>query len=188
MKVRDSGMPDVIYWESLFNVPLILKKMNVTNEIQTLIEVGSGYGTFTIPTSKLIGGKIKAYDIEDYMISFLSDRIAKSDTQNIDLTKCDLLANGFPHADDSIDYVMLFNILHHSAPEEFLKESYRVLRKGGQVGVIHWNFDPTTPRGPAMDIRPKPEELAEKIYAAGFSLSNEKIELPPFHYGWIGIK
>lgn len=29
MKVRDSGMPDESYWESLFDVPLIIERMDI---------------------------------------------------------------------------------------------------------------------------------------------------------------
>lgn len=188
MKVRDSGMPEVEYWETLFDIPLILEKMGINNGIRTLIEIGSGYGTFTVPTSYMISGEILAYDIDDEMVSFLNKRIELNGIKNINLQKCDLLKEGFPQDSDSVDYVMLFNILHHSNPEEFLSESYRVLRKGGIVGVIHWNYDPTTPRGPAMDIRPKPDDLAKSITNARFKLEGKKLDLAPFHYGLIGIK
>jgi hypothetical protein len=29
MRIRDSGMPDEAYWESLFDAPLILKKVGI---------------------------------------------------------------------------------------------------------------------------------------------------------------
>ena len=41
----------------------------------------------------------------------------------------------------SVDYVFLFNILHGEKPEQLLKESYRILKLGGKVGIIHWNYD-----------------------------------------------
>ena len=52
------------------------------------------------------------------------------------------------------------------------------------LGVMHWNYDPTTPRGPSMDIRPRPEQCAEWALEAGFRLRDPGIiDLPPFHYG-----
>ncbi len=44
---------------------------------------------------------------------------------------------------------MLFNILHAAESGALLAEARRVLKVGGKLGVMHWNYDPTTPRGPA---------------------------------------
>jgi ubiquinone/menaquinone biosynthesis C-methylase UbiE len=83
---------------------------------------------------------------------------------------------------------MLFNILHAENPVRILQEAYRVLSPLGKVGVIHWNFDPTTPRGPSMSIRPRPEQCQEWIKLAGFELTKPHINLPPYHYGLVGQK
>jgi len=53
---------------------------------------------------------------------------------------------------------MLFNILHHDKPQELLGEAYKVLRKNGKVGIIHWRTDMETPPSPEISIRPKPEQ------------------------------
>ena len=52
MKVRDSGMPAEDLWASFFNVDLILSELHINSEVNDLVEVGCGYGTFTIPVSK----------------------------------------------------------------------------------------------------------------------------------------
>jgi hypothetical protein len=44
-------------------------------------------------------------------------------------------------------------------PEGLLREAYRILSHGGRLGIMHWNYDPATPRGPSMDIRPGPEQF-----------------------------
>jgi len=65
-----------------------------------------------------------------------------------------------------------------------LREAFRVLKSGGKLGIIHWNYDPTTPRGPAMDIRPRPEQCQDWAESVGFSLlAPGIIDLPPYHYG-----
>jgi ubiquinone/menaquinone biosynthesis C-methylase UbiE len=53
-----------------------------------------------------------------------------------------------------VDYAMLFNILHAEQPERLLREARRILAPHGLLGIIHWNYDPSTPRGPSMEIRP----------------------------------
>jgi hypothetical protein len=56
------------------------------------------------------------------------------------------------------------------------------------VGVIHWNYDPNTPRGPSLAIRPRPADCRRWIEEAGFVLVNDIIDLPPYHYGLCGRK
>ncbi|MDP2303321.1 MAG: hypothetical protein Q8N03_12960 [Ignavibacteria bacterium] len=60
---------------------------------------------------------------------------------------------------EEVDFMRLFNILHAEKSTEILEESFRMLKINGRIGVIHWNYDSSTPRGPSMSIRPKPEEL-----------------------------
>lgn len=191
MKVRDSGMPEADYWESLFNVPLILDRMGVDDTVETLVEVGCGYGTFTLPAARrLQTGRIHAFDIDGEMVLFTKQRLQESPAGNVDVvvTHADLLSDNSLKS-ESADYVMLFNILHHDRPEEFLELAYRWLRPGGRIGVIHWRYDETTPRGPKMEIRPRPEQLLAAAERCGFFVSGGAvIDLPPYHYGFIGIK
>jgi hypothetical protein len=49
---------------------------------------------------------------------------------------------------------------------------------------MHWNYDPSTPRGPPMDIRPRPEQCAAWAECAGFRLEPPgRINFPPYHFG-----
>jgi hypothetical protein len=52
MKVSVSGMPEEAYWNSLFDIPLIVKWLNVDTRIEPIVEIGCGYGTFTVPVAK----------------------------------------------------------------------------------------------------------------------------------------
>jgi SAM-dependent methyltransferase len=83
-----------------------------------------------------------------------------------------------------MDAALLFNILHHEEPVALMKEALRVLKPKGMLAVIHWNYDPTTPRGPAMEIRPRPEQCIEWGREAGFRFNERnRYKLPPYHYG-----
>lgn len=73
----------------------------------------------------------------------------------------DFVADGSGLPDGSADYVMLFNILHREQPETLLREAWRILSPRGRLGIMHWNYDPTTPRRPSMEIRPRPEQCRE---------------------------
>ena len=80
-------------------------------------------------------------------------------------------------ADNSIDYVMLFNILHHESPTDFINEAYRILKPNGKVGILHWRSDVETPRGPDLTIRPKPDQIFQWIDKQKFSVYKEPVNL-----------
>ncbi len=188
MKIRESGMPEEKYWESFFNVQNIFSKLQLGNKIIDAAEFGSGYGTFTVPAAKIIRGIIHAFDIDDEMIYRLSHRAKAENLSNIVIHHNDFVKEGTLLVNSSIDYVMMFNILHAENPVDLLKEALRILKPGGKAGIIHWIFSSKTPRGPSMNIRPKPEQCIEWMESAGFKIENEVISLPPYHYGIVGIK
>jgi len=182
MKIRESGMPKQEMWESLFNVEAILSNLEINSQINDIAEIGCGYGTFTIPVSKKIKGVLHAFDIEQEMIEFVRNRARCESLGNIKLYNKDVISETTGLRSCSVDYVMLFNILHHERPDELLNESYRILRQGGKVGIIHWRSDIETPRGPQLAIRPTPEQCKQLAIEAGFAIYKESI-LEPYHYG-----
>jgi SAM-dependent methyltransferase len=79
---------------------------------------------------------------------------------------------------------LLFNILHCEEPVRLLAEAARVVRPGGAVLVIHWRHDPPTPRGPNLEIRPRPEQVMGWARETGLlEAEGQAIDLPPWHYG-----
>ena len=185
MKVRDSGMPEETKWNDFFDIDLILSELNIDSNIADLVEIGSGYGTFTIPTAKLIQGKLFAFDIEEEMIETLNQKIKKEQINNVVLEKRDILTQSSGLTDNSIDYVMLFNILHHESPLEFIIEAYRILKPAGKIGIIHWRSDISTPRGPDLNIRPKPEQITSWFDQQKFSIDKQPFIIEPYHFGLI---
>jgi hypothetical protein len=84
----------------------------------------------------------------------------------------------------SRDACLLFNILHCEEPVRLLTEAARAVRSGGWVLVIHWRYDPATPRGPALDIRPRPERILDWAAQTGLlEPAAPVLDLPPWHYG-----
>lgn len=188
MKVRDSGMPDVAFWESLFNVELILDRLALDGSVCHLAEFGCGYGTFTLPAAKRITGTLHTFDVDEAALGLARVRAAEAGAANVIFLHRDFIDEGTALPDACVDYVMLFNILHHERPEEITREARRILRPGGKVGAIHWIHSAATPRGPALEIRPKPGQLISLLRDSGFQVAQDTpVELPPWHYGIIAV-
>ncbi len=188
MKVRDSGMPNEEVWESLFDIDSIIQKMELMVVQGTVVDLGCGYGTFTIPVARNIQGEVIGIDLDRQLLDQLQAKLSKEQIQNVILQQADFMADGTRLKNESADYVMLFNILHTEEPVALLTEAKRILKKHGKVGIIHWNYDPTTPRGPNMEIRPRPEQCIQWTLTAGFQIKKEYIDLKPYHYGIIAVK
>ncbi|MGZ4904077.1 MAG: class I SAM-dependent methyltransferase [Halobacteriota archaeon] len=182
MKVRESDMPSEDVWESFFEPFDILRTLEVDSTVVDAAEFGCGYGTFTIPAAKIISGVLYAVDIDPEKVERVKERARIEGLTNIVAMVRDFLAEGSGIDDASVDYVMLFNILHDEAPRRILDEAYRILRPGGKAGVIHWQYSRSTPRGPSMDIRPSPEQCHKWALQAGFSYLGT-YDLKPYHYG-----
>ena len=187
MKIRESGMPGREIWEQFFDPRNILATLGLDKHMTDVAEFGCGYGTFTIPAARVIKGKIYAFDIEPDMITLTKEEAEKQGLSNVEAIQRDFVAEGTGLPDQSVDYGMLFNILHIEHPEILLKESYRILKPKGKLSIIHWNYNPTTPRGPSMEIRPKPDQCIEWARRAGFA-DSKQFDLNPHHYGIVVSK
>ena len=187
MKTRESGMPGKAMWEKFFDSGNVLATLGMNNQTVNVAEFGCGYGTFTIPAAKIIKGVIYALDIEPEMVRITSEEANSKNLDNVKAIVRDFIVDGSGLPEESVDYVMLFNILHLENPGVLLAEAERILKKGGKLGIIHWNYDPMTPRGPSMSIRPKPGDCIKWARAAGFG-DPRQFDLKPHHYGIVLVK
>ena len=186
MKIRESGMPEEFMWSRFFDPVYILKTIGLSNETKDVADFGCGYGTFTIPAARMISGRVYAIDINPEMMTTVTDKILKNTVNNVETIERDILAEGSGLADESVEYVLLFNMLHTKYPEKLLKEAYRVLRNNECVAIMNWNLDPKTPRGPSMEMRPSLERCVEWCVEASFDQhSKEVYDFKPYHYGLV---
>jgi SAM-dependent methyltransferase len=183
MKVRDSGMPPQDYWETLLDVPGILDAFGLGPATGDVAELGCGYGTFTLPLAGRIGGTVHALDIDPEMVAITQRRATEAGLDNVRTEVRDVLAGGFGQPGCSCDAALLFNILHAEQPVALLRAARDVVRPGGIVAVIHWRSDIATPRGPALEIRPRSEQITAWAGEAGLETAGASFLLPPWHFG-----
>jgi SAM-dependent methyltransferase len=179
-------MPAVEQWESYFDIAGVLEALGCHVVGGDAVEFGCGYGTFTIPLAQRTFGTVFGLDIDPLMVAATAARSLQVGLKNIVVEQRDFVAQGCGRESGSASLVLLFNILHIENPVNLLKEARRVLRPGGFVGVIHWNYDVRTPRGPSLDIRPKPEQCRAWGERAGLRWVREQA-LPgsPWHWGMV---
>jgi ubiquinone/menaquinone biosynthesis C-methylase UbiE len=177
-------MPKEEQWNTYFAPNEVLKLLGLNSNIMDVADFGCGYGTFTMPAAKIISGKIYAFDIEPDMIKTVKQKAKTLSINNVGAILRDFICEGSGLKDKSVNYVFLFNILHTEKPKLLLKESYRILKFGGKVGIIHWNYDASTPAGPPMNIRPTPEQCRSWAESIGF-IFEKRLDLKPYHYGLV---
>ncbi len=184
MRIRDSGMPEEATWQGFFDPETTLGTLGLDRSCADVVEFGCGYGTFTIPAARIVAGTVFALDMDPAMLAATGARADEHGLENVRLIERDFMAEGTGLPDGVAEYAMVFNILHPEEPLDLLREARRTLCPAGLLGIIHWNHDPTTPRGPDMSFRPRPEQCLSWAEAAGFERAGDGIiELTPYHYG-----
>jgi|HubBroStandDraft_6_1064221.scaffolds.fasta_scaffold741079_1 SAM-dependent methyltransferase len=185
-KVRDSGMPLREQWESFFDPPGILDALDCKDLSGDIVELGCGYGTFTAAAAERTSATVYALDIDPIMVAATAARISGAGYQNVVIEHRDFVIDGCGRPDESVSYVLMFNILHIEEPVGLLREARRALRPGGSVAVIHWNFDADTPRGPPLDIRPRPEQCRTWAELANLHwVRSQSLPRTPWHWGML---
>lgn len=172
-------MPCEETWNSFFKPKQVLKKFGVKSG--NIADIGAGYGTFSIPAAEITKGKVFAIEINKKNIQYLKAKTKEKKLKNLKALQTDV-SKGTGLKKNSLQHVLLFNILHCENPVRLLKEAERILEPKGQVSVMHWNYDKKTPRGPSMSIRPKLKQVINWAKKAGLE-AKKIIDLKPFHYG-----
>jgi ubiquinone/menaquinone biosynthesis C-methylase UbiE len=102
VKVRESGMPDESMWKQFFDPSEALELLGLTPETSSAVDLGCGYGTFTIPAARLIRGTVHAFDIEPEMISETAEKAEEGGLANVELHLRDFAGEGTGLPDASV--------------------------------------------------------------------------------------
>lgn len=179
-------MPPESYWETFFNPSEILTTLGLHRAEGAVVDIGAGYGTFTLAAARLTGQPVIALDIDHSLLADLAGKARAENVRNVQPMPRDVVLEGTGLPDGYADVVLVFNLLHCERPVDLLKEVRRVLMPHGRVGVLHWRSDIPTPRGPDLGIRPTPVQCAAWLGDAGFALTVPCTMLPPYHFGLVG--
>jgi SAM-dependent methyltransferase len=181
-KGRESGMPETEVWQGFFNPAHILDRLDCDHP-GNVIEFGCGYGLFTVEAARRSSGTVYALDIEPEMLLATTIAAEEAGVGNVRPMQRDFMADGAGLPTGSCDYAMVFNLLHIDDPVALLREAFRVLASAGKLGIIHWNVDPATPRGPSMEIRPSPDQCRRWAEEVGFRFVRYEPGVARWHWG-----
>src|ERR1051325_6539254 len=123
MKTRESGMPEEGLWAGFFEPAAVLRRLGLTADVGDVVDFGCGYGTFAIPTAKIVSGVVHAIDIDPAMVAATRAKAEAEKLLNVRATLRDFVAEGTGLAEGSVGYAMLFNILHAEEPVTLLREA-----------------------------------------------------------------
>jgi SAM-dependent methyltransferase len=127
MKTRESGMPEEEAWNDFFDPKMILRKLKLSESFRNVVDFGCGYGTFTTAAAQVAAGTVYALDIEPEMVEATPAKVDAEGLRNVVVYLRDFVADGSGLPAASVDYAMLFNILHAEQPAALLWEVFACL-------------------------------------------------------------
>jgi ubiquinone/menaquinone biosynthesis C-methylase UbiE len=174
----------------LLNIDLIFEKAKI-KEGETVGDFGCGKnGYFSFLSAKYVGkkGLVYAVDIIKNNLQILEKEAKEHNLSQIKTVWSDLetfKATKIP--ENTLDLIFLVNILHEAGkPEEMLKESIRLLKKGSRLVIVDWK-KVTTAIGPSVASRLDKEFIINLAKKTGF-IKEEEFEAGKYHFGLIFIK
>lgn len=186
MKVRDSGMPEEAYWETLFDAKSAVDgffKAERNRAPLRILELGCGYGTITVELAKRTTGHVDTIDLEPEMLQRTRNRLSDLGLENASVHQGDFVSDELPTELGDYDVAVLFHIMHMQDPIGLLRRIVPRVRPGGRLAFFHWRPDQETPRGP--DIRIRPTLADYHGWASALNLG-PPLEIPlrncPHHY------
>lgn len=162
----------------------ILKQLNIRKDM-TIADFGCGAGYFTIPLAKTAEqGKVYALDVLVEALESVRSRAKLEGLFNIETMRRDLeIANGSGLENDSIDMVLLGNILFQvSNKTAIIKEVKRVLKKDGELIIVDWRTN--QPMGPPDNLVVSLDKAKTVVKEQGLIFKKE-FPVDKYHWGMV---
>jgi len=140
----------------------------------TFMDVGCGYGFFTIPAASIVGetGKVYAVDIDASSIDQLKRDAAEKGLKNIHAKVA--AAEETVFCRECVDIVFYNTVLHDFRdPAKVLRNAKTMIKPRGKLVNMDWKKKPTA-FGPPLQIRFSEEHAANLIKQAGFTVESVK--------------
>ena len=191
-RFQNTRQPNWDWWGELWSEPnRILKKLSIGTN-QSVADVGSGNGYFTLPLAELVHpAPVYAIDIDVGLLDDLDEKAEKAGISNIICLEGDARKLRSVLL-ERIDIAFIANTFHGiEEPTAFAEQAYQSLASDGRLIILNWHDRPKEetfiagkPRGPPRKLRLTPEETQECIFSVPFT-NTSLVELSPYHYALI---
>jgi ubiquinone/menaquinone biosynthesis C-methylase UbiE len=150
-----------------------------------LVDLGCGYGIFSIPAAQIVGkrGSVYSIDIDRKMVEKVRKKARELKLTNVHARVGDIsiLEELLEILSESVDIVLLANIIHGTKRKvSLLKTLKKMLRPSGSIAIINWKLE-KTPRGPPTRMRPTESKTSRYLVEAGY-VRPRILDVPPYHY------
>jgi ubiquinone/menaquinone biosynthesis C-methylase UbiE len=140
----------------------------------TIADVGSGPGFFTLPAAKIVGadGLVYAADIQGEMLTAVRSRAVQEGLTNVKLVKTSEVSVPIPP--ESCDMVLLaFTLNELDQHATFLHRLARLIKPNGKLVILDWEKH-EQPEGPPLEYRVSPETVRGDADAAGLQIEKQE--------------
>jgi ubiquinone/menaquinone biosynthesis C-methylase UbiE len=167
----------------------IIAQLDV-NRGSTVVDFGCGPGYFSIPFAKIVGeeGHVYSLDILPQVLENVIGKAKNSGVSNIIIKRVNFeKENGSKLEANFADWIIMKDVLFQNQKKEvIIAEAYRILKPGGKIIVVEWNYKETTV-GPSPELRITQIAL-EKMFSDCQFIIEKNIEAGHFHYAFVAVK
>lgn len=150
----------------------LIVKLAAPQPGMTIADVGAGTGLFSMMLSDAVGegGRIYAEEVVERFSSFIAERAARENRDNVVSVMGTETGIGLPPA--SIDLAFACDVYHHfDRPREMLASIWRALRPNGELFLVDFSREPgESPAWILEHVRAGEAEVVHEIESAGFLL------------------
>lgn len=163
---------------------LVFRELGLdTNKV--FLDLGCGAGDYAIAAAEKMGPQGLVYAVDGWSegIDMLGRRTLNKNLSNI-TTFVALVTSHVPLPDNSVDICLMATVLHDFArdggEQQALRETARVLRQGGVLGIVEFKKIDGPP-GPPIHIRLTADQVESMIQPFGFHRI-KTLDVGPFTY------
>ncbi|UVI33155.1 class I SAM-dependent methyltransferase [Paenibacillus spongiae] len=177
---------EVCHWEKT-EAAEIMKQCGVTAGM-TVMDFGCGHGHYTIPAAIAVGSEGRVFGIEKVkkIAKKASQRLEAAGITNAEIHHCD--HHGLHAiADESVDFVMMYDVIHHAPHHELIQAMKARLKTKGILSFLAFK---DICGYKSSELEPTLARVTADIERAGFvrmnPIPNTGVHFDHFHstYHW----
>jgi ubiquinone/menaquinone biosynthesis C-methylase UbiE len=150
---------------------------------EIVADLGCGNGFYVLPAAQMVGstGEVIAVDVMEAKLAATISIANQFGYKNVRIMQADLAKPLLNIPENSVDMVMVGNILHEiNFRDQLIKNIYRILKSPGRVLIVEWKKT-AAPFGPPLQKRLEQQAVEIMLMQAGLRKVKE-LEADNYHY------